>query len=76
MSAYEVRVSGVVKHISDVGVGLRPSVEHETVLRGELASADDLYRLIGRLYDLGLDVIDVRHYSRPSPPALPEDSAD
>ena len=77
MSTYEVRVRGVVKHISDVCEGLAPSVGQETVLRGELASADDLYRLIGRLYDLGLDVVDVRHLSAARPhPATPENHAD
>ena len=59
MTAYEVRVRGVVPTLL-AGQLADQHIGYETVLTGDVATPDDLYDLIDRLYTLGLDLLEVR----------------
>jgi hypothetical protein len=58
---YEFRVRGRVgEHLADT-LGLAAEVEPvETVLRGPVTDQEELHGLLGRLQDLGLELIEVR----------------
>jgi hypothetical protein len=58
---YEFRVRGRVgDHLADT-LGLAAEVEPvETVLRGAVTDQEELHGLLGRLQDLGLELVEVR----------------
>ena len=60
MSAYEIRVRGVMGREIGEQVAADAHVDHETVLRGPLDDQSTLYDLVDRLYALGLELVDVR----------------
>jgi hypothetical protein len=58
---YEIRVRGRVdEHLAEA-LGLVAEVEPiETVLRGPVLGQDDLHGILGRLQDLGLELLEMR----------------
>jgi hypothetical protein len=58
---YEFRVRGRVgEHLADT-LGLVIEAEPvETLLRGPVSDQEELYGLLGRLQDLGLELVEIR----------------
>lgn len=58
---YEIRIKGLVgDHLADA-LGLHAEVEPvDTILRGPVEDQDDLHGLLGRLQDLGLELVEIR----------------
>ena len=59
--SYEIRVRGRVEQHLASELGLRARVEPvETVLQGAIGEQEDLHELLGRLQDLGLELVEIR----------------
>jgi hypothetical protein len=60
-AAYEVRVAGVVPEqaLRDLGAVTMAAEPTTTTLYGEIADEAALFGLLGRLRDLGIEVLDV-----------------
>ena len=58
---YEIRIRGRVgDHLADA-LGLATVVEPaDTVLRGPVADQEDLHGMLGRLQDMGLELVEIR----------------
>jgi hypothetical protein len=58
---YEIRIKGRVgDHLADA-LGLDAEVvPADTILRGPVEDQDDLHTILGRLQDLGLELIEIR----------------
>jgi hypothetical protein len=63
---YEIRVRGRVDdHLADA-LGLVAEVEPiETILRGPVLGQDELHGILGRLQDLGLELVEIRRLPEP-----------
>jgi hypothetical protein len=58
---YEIRIKGRVgDHLADA-LGMATVVEPvDTVLRGAVADQEDLHQILGRLQDMGLELVEIR----------------
>ena len=63
---YEIRVRGRVGDDLAAALGLALEVEPvETVLRGTVADQEDLHGLLGRLQDIGVELVELRRLPPP-----------
>lgn len=64
---YEIRVSGLLPPAAEVQLGdLRATTSTSTVLSGELVDQAALLGVLSRLWELDLDVIEVRRVLAPT----------
>jgi hypothetical protein len=65
---YEIRVRGRVGEQLADALGLAAEVEPvETVLRGTVSGQDDLHGILGRLQDMGLELVELRRLPADDP---------
>jgi hypothetical protein len=65
--SYEIRVRGRVGDDLAAALGLAVEVEPvETVLRGTVADQEDLHGVLGRLQDIGLELVELRRLPPPA----------
>lgn len=63
---YEIRVRGRVGDDLAAALGLAVEVEPvETVLRGSVADQEGLHGVLGRLQDIGLELVELRRLPPP-----------
>ena len=63
---YEIRVRGRVGDDLAAALGLAVEVEPvETVLRGTVADQEGLHGVLGRLQDIGLELVELRRLPPP-----------
>jgi hypothetical protein len=63
---YEIRVRGHVGDDLAAALGLAVEVEPvETVLRGTVADQEGLHGVLGRLQDIGLELVELRRLPPP-----------
>ena len=63
---YEIRVRGRVADDLATALGLDVEVEPvETVLRGTVADQEGLHGVLGRLQDIGLELVELRRLPPP-----------
>lgn len=63
---YEIRVRGRVGDDPAAALGLAVEVEPvETVLRGSVADQEGLHGVLGRLQDIGLELVELRRLPPP-----------
>jgi hypothetical protein len=63
---YEIRVRGRVGEELTAALGLVAEIEPvETVLRGTVADQEGLHGVLGRLQDIGLELVEIRRLPPP-----------